>query len=158
MKDPWVQQRLGTTGLNTTTSYLSLNLWGLLLCLFELVPQGEDLPDASIPAARCHGLPIKWDILLDGGIHQATVFRLGHGHVALCHDLIWAAPHLLPLCALSCVFLLQWQVDTGAGRKRSDGKEYNILYICESSENDLRMGWKTSMIKGWKWLLCQSMW
>lgn len=103
--------------MNTNASYLSLNLWGLLLCLFELVPQGEDLPDASVPAGWCHGLPIEWNILLDGGIHQTTVLRLSHGHVALRHDIVWAALHLLPLCTFSCIFFLQWQVDAGAGRK-----------------------------------------
>lgn len=95
--------------------YLSLDLRGLLLRLFELLPQGADLPDASVPAALCHGLPIKWNILLDGGVHQATVPRLGHGHVALCHDLVRAGLHLLPLCALLSIFLFQWKVDAGAG-------------------------------------------
>lgn len=98
-------------------SYLPLNLWGLLLRLFELLPQGENLPDASVPAGWCRGLPIKWNILLDGGVHQATVPRLGHGHVTLRHDLIRASLHLLPLCALLYVFFFQWQVDTGAGPK-----------------------------------------
>lgn len=73
---------------NSRASYFSLDLRGLLLSLFQLVSQGEDFPDASVPACRCHRLPIKGDVLLDGGIHQATVLRLGHGHVALCHDLI----------------------------------------------------------------------
>lgn len=77
--------------------YLSLDLWGLLLRLFELLPQGEDLPDAPVPAALCRGLPIKRNVLLDGGVHQATVPRLGHGHVALRHDLIAAGLHILPL-------------------------------------------------------------
>lgn len=101
-----------------STSYLSLNLWRLLLRLLELVPQGENLADATVPAGRCHGLPVKGNILLDGGVHQAAVFGLGHGHVALCHDLIWAALHLLPLRGLVAVLLLQRQVDAGAGRKQ----------------------------------------
>lgn len=93
-------------------------MWRLLLRLLELVTQGENLADASVPAGRCHGLPVKGNILLDGGIDQAAVFRLGHGHVALCHDLIQAALHLLPLRGLFAVLLLQRQVDAGAGRKQ----------------------------------------
>ena len=102
---------------DTETSYLFLNLRGLFLSLSQLVPQGEDLPNASVPAARCHRLPIKWNILLDGGVDQATVSRLRHGHVALCHDLVRAGFHLLPLRVLPCVFLLQWEVDAGAVRR-----------------------------------------
>lgn len=101
-----------------TLEYLSLDLRGLLLGLFELVPQGEDLPKAPVPAARCHGLPVKGDVLLDGGVHQAAVLRLGHGHVALGHDLVRAALRLPALRAFSRVLLLQRQVDTGAGRQR----------------------------------------
>lgn len=111
---------LKLTGANEGFStYLSLNLGRLLLRLLELVAQGEDLADASVPAGGSHGLPVKGNILLDGGVHQAAVFRLGHGHVALRHDLIWAALRLLlGLRGVLAILLLQRQVDAGAGRQQ----------------------------------------
>ena len=54
-------------------SYLSLHLRGPLFCLFQLIPEGEDLRDASCPCGGGDGLAVEGDVLLDGGIHQPAV-------------------------------------------------------------------------------------
>lgn len=143
---------LKLTGANEGFStYLSLNLGRLLLRLLELVAQGEDLADASVPAGGSHGLPVKGNILLDGGVHQAAVFRLGHGHVALRHDLVWTSLRLLlGLRGVLAILLLQRQVDAGAGRQQQrwwlppDPSVWR-LQKCPTKK---RNPWS----KGWWWL------